>query len=67
MTPTAAVRRPAGATQTPPVHRHSWAAMAFELVDGRPVVRETCETCGLVRRYRAWERYWTPGQPEVRR
>jgi hypothetical protein len=48
-------------------HRHAWAAMAFELVDARPVVRETCSTCGLVRRYRAWERYWTPGEPEVRR
>jgi RNase P subunit RPR2 len=40
--------------------------MAFELVDDRPMVRETCETCGTVRRYRAWERYWTPGAGERR-
>jgi hypothetical protein len=41
--------------------------MAFELVDDRPMVRETCKSCGLVRRYRAWERYWTPGAAEIRR
>ena len=50
-----------------PAHRHAWAQMAFELVDGRPVVREACASCGLVRRYRAWERYWTPGAAEIRR
>ena len=49
------------------VHRHAWGRMAFELVDDRPMVRETCETCGTIRRYRAWERYWTPGAGERRR
>ena len=49
-----------------PAHRHAWGRMAFELVDDRPMVRETCETCGTVRRYRAWERYWTPGAGERR-
>ena len=34
--------------------------MQFELVDDHPVVRQHCASCGLVRRYRAWERYWTP-------
>ena len=47
-------------------HRHAWGRMAFEL-DDRPMVRETCETCGTVRRYRGWERYWTPGAGETRR
>ena len=47
-------------------HRHASRRMAFELVDDRPMVRETCETCGTVRRYRAWERYWTPGAGERR-
>ena len=55
------------ATAAGPAHRHAWGRMAFELVDDRPMVRETCETCGLVRRYRAWERYWTPGADEIRR
>ena len=50
-----------------PAHRHRWGQMAFELVDDRPMVRETCETCGHVRRYRAWERYWTPVAGETRR
>ena len=50
-----------------PGHRHAWGRMAFELVEDRPMVRETCETCGKVRRYRAWERYWTPGAGETRR
>jgi hypothetical protein len=54
------------ATTAEPVHRHRWGRMAFELVDDRPMVRETCETCGTVRRYRAWERYWTPGVGERR-
>jgi hypothetical protein len=49
-----------------PVHRHAWGRMGFELLDGRPMVRETCATCGTVRRYRAWERYWTPGAGEHR-
>ena len=50
-----------------PAHRHTWVQMAFELVDDRPIVRETCESCGLVRRYRAWVRYWTRGAGEIRR
>jgi hypothetical protein len=54
---------PAGA---PPAHVHAWSMMVFELVDDRPVVRQRCETCGLERRYRAWERYWSPGHDEVR-
>ena len=62
-----ATRDEAPATVADRAHRHRWAQMAFELVDERPMVRETCETCGLVRRYRAWERYWTPGAGEVRR
>ncbi|HEX5827220.1 MAG TPA: hypothetical protein VFY23_06850 [Candidatus Limnocylindrales bacterium] len=41
--------------------------MRFELDDDRPVVRQTCAACGAVRGYRAWERYWTPGEAEVRR
>jgi hypothetical protein len=41
-------------------HEHSWARMEFELVDDHPVVRQRCEACGFVRRYRAWERYWVP-------
>jgi hypothetical protein len=49
------------------VHEHAWALMRFELVDDRPMVRQRCETCGFVRGYRAWERYWTPGDPEIRR
>ena len=57
----------APATTADPVHRHRWGGMAFELVDDRPMVRETCETCGMVRSYRAWERYWTPGAGEIRR
>ena len=57
----------APATSTDPAHRHRWGEMAFELVDDRPMVRETCEACGHVRRYLAWERYWTPGAGETRR
>lgn len=45
------------ATET---HVHTWGLMQFELVDDHPVVRQRCEACGFVRRYRAWERYWTP-------
>jgi hypothetical protein len=45
---------------TPPGHEHAWALVQFELVDDHPVVRQHCTTCGLVRRYRAWERYWSP-------
>ena len=52
---------------TAPVHEHAWGRMTFELVDDRPMVRQACEACGLVRRYRAWERYWTPGEGEIRR
>ncbi|HEY3336015.1 MAG TPA: hypothetical protein VGK16_12360 [Candidatus Limnocylindrales bacterium] len=48
-------------------HEHAWSLVRFELVDDRPVVRQTCETCGIVRGYRAWERYWTPGTAERRR
>jgi hypothetical protein len=50
-----------------PTHRHAWGQMRFELEDGHPVVLETCETCGVIRRYRAFERSWTPGEREVRR
>ena len=59
---------PAGVPRTPaPVHEHVWGLMRFELVDDRPLVRQECQTCGFVRGYRAWERYWTPGEGEVRR
>ena len=59
---------PAGVPRTPvPVHEHVWGLMRFELVDDRPLVRQQCQTCGFVRGYRAWERYWTPGEGEVRR
>ena len=52
----------------PPVaHAHAWSDMRFELVNDRPMVRETCATCGLGRMYRAWERYWSPDEGEVRR
>ena len=50
-----------------PVHAHAWGPMWFELTDERPMVRQRCETCGFVRGYRAWERYWTPGEGEIRR
>ena len=50
-----------------PVHQHAWGPTWFELVDQRPLVRERCESCGFVRGYRAWERYWTPGEGEIRR
>ena len=59
--------REVAATGGDTAHRHAWGRMAFELADNRPMVRETCETCGAVRRYRAWERYWTPGAAETRR
>ena len=59
---------PAGVPRTTaPVHEHGWGLMRFELVDDRPLVRQECQTCGFVRGYRAWERYWTPGEGEVRR
>ena len=48
-------------------HEHDWALMQFALVDDRPVVRQQCGACRLVRSYRAWERYWVPGHAEVRR
>jgi hypothetical protein len=48
-------------------HRHVWDAMRFELADGHAWVVETCATCGVVRRYRAFERFWTPGNGEPRR
>ena len=41
-----------------PPHAHTWHAMRFELVDGHPWVAETCSTCALERRYRAFERSW---------
>jgi hypothetical protein len=44
------------------VHRHRWGAMRFELADGHAWVLETCEACGLVRRYRAFERFWDPDE-----
>jgi hypothetical protein len=53
-------------TAAPPAtgrHGHAWAMLEFELVDGRPVVRQACGSCGAVRRYRAWERYWDPAAP----
>lgn len=50
-----------------PAHAHAWARMEFELVDDHPVVRERCETCGHVRRYRAWERYWDPARTDIAR
>jgi hypothetical protein len=59
----ASVSGAAGAGLAPgsPVgHEHAWALMQFELANGHPVVRQHCGTCGLVRRYRAWERYWSP-------
>lgn len=58
---------PSGPHAADPDHDHAWALMRFELADDRPVVRQTCMTCGFVRAYRAWERYWTPGDGEVRR
>ena len=59
---------PAGVLRDPaPVHEHVWGLMRFELVDDRPLVRQECQACGFVRGYRAWERYWTPGEGEVRR
>ena len=62
-----AARAEAPARAADPAHQHRWGRMAFELLDDRPMVRETCDTCGTVRRYRAWERYWTPGAGERRR
>ena len=55
------------ATGTAPVHEHTWGLMRFELVGDRPLVRQQCQTCGFVRGYRAWERYWTPGERQIRR
>ena len=52
-----------GAAASPPAdpaHAHAWAGMRFELVDGHAFVVETCEACGHVRRYRAFERFWDP-------
>jgi hypothetical protein len=34
--------------------------MRFELAGGHAWVVETCADCGLVRRYRAFERFWDP-------
>ena len=62
-----AARAEAPARAADPAHQHRWGRMAFELLDDRPMVRETCDTCGTVRRYRAWERYWTPGAGGRRR
>ena len=60
--------RPSGHPTAPgPVHEHAWSAMRFELLDDRPFVRQTCEGCGVVRGFRAWDRAWTPGEGEVRR
>jgi hypothetical protein len=50
-----------------PGHDHAWGLVRFELVDDRPMVDQRCEACGAVRRYRAWDRSWTPGEDEVRR
>lgn len=53
---------------TQPVdHAHRWVDMRFELVEERPFVVETCAVCGQVRRYRAFERSWVPGEREIRR
>ncbi|HEU0243172.1 MAG TPA: hypothetical protein VFQ75_04660 [Candidatus Limnocylindrales bacterium] len=59
----------AGKSSHPPAagHEHAWSMMRFELVDDRPFVHQACEGCGAVRRYRAWDRTWTPGAGEVRR
>lgn len=46
-----------------PAHAHAWAAMRFELRDGHAYVVETCATCGAVRSYRAFERFWDPSAP----
>jgi hypothetical protein len=54
-------------TAAPAAHRHAWDAMRFELTDDHAWVVETCATCRLVRRYRAFERFWTPGEDEHRR
>ncbi len=71
MIPEAAASPPARASDPDAAgacaHGHAWGSMRFELVDGRPIVRQDCRACGMVRRYRAFERYWTPGSPEVRR
>ena len=48
-------------TAPAPEHTHRWGAMRFELVDGHAWVLETCERCGVIRRYRAFERFWDPG------
>jgi len=46
-----------------PAHAHAWAGMRFELVEDHAFVIETCESCGHVRRYRAFERFWDPAAP----
>ncbi len=55
---TASTERPGSGA--PRGHQHAWALLQFELVGGHPVVSQRCESCGHVRHYRAWERYWTP-------
>ncbi len=47
-------------TPDPKAHVHRWGAMRFELTDGHAWVLETCETCGVARRFRAFERFWDP-------
>ncbi|MEO5965819.1 MAG: hypothetical protein ABIR11_10175 [Candidatus Limnocylindrales bacterium] len=45
-------------------HVHAWSQLHFELVEEHPVAAQTCMSCSVERRYRAWERYWDPGEPE---
>jgi hypothetical protein len=56
---------PAANPAVEPAHAHAWAGMRFELVDGHAFVIETCESCGHVRRYRAFERFWDPAAPSI--
>ena len=62
----APARAPAAAADAPVTHRHAWDAMRFELTDDHAWVVETCATCGQIRRYRAFERFWAPGSAESR-
>ena len=55
--------RPGAMPLAEPAHAHAWAGMRFELADGHAWVIETCPTCGHVRRYRAFERFWDPAEP----
>ena len=61
----AAAPRAAASPPAEPAHVHAWAGMRFELVDGHAFVIETCEACGHVRRYRAFERFWDPAAPST--